>query len=527
MKTYSEQMNRISKDELLKGLVGYGLFPEKLPPFLSSEAFYNHIESGSNLNFTAVKETGFFEYESMRNINIPRVLGIPNPFAYFNLCECLSKNWENLCQHFYENSKDWTHKISRIHIRKISENSKKIFQLDYEGTSWYWLESGHRDNLFSMNYKDFKEDGNPVSKLLIRSTYLVNADISNCFGSIYTHALSWSLVGKDIAKQERFGKWHNDIDKLSSSLKQGETHGILIGPHASSVLSEIILVAVDNELSRNYKFIRNVDDYSCYTKSHEEAERFLLDLSDALKKYGLSLNHKKTEILKLPLVSKQNWIRELNLCTQNLDEDVECTYPQLAAILDTAVNLMLIHKNSAILNYVIKILQYTKLTDSANEYFIDTLHHWILIYPYLIPLLEEYVFTQREISKQKLEEVVNDIYYMGLEKKTYEAVSYALYFAIGYDLSLSTHNYEKIEKSNDAVLLLLGYLYDKKNRVGKSVLGKYKEYAKLKAENEMDKYWIFCFEVLTTGLLKDNWKKLKKDNITFVKPEFLKKIVEK
>ena len=116
---------------------------------------------------------------------------------------------------------------------------------------------------------------------------------------------------------------------------------------------------------------------------------------------------------------------------------------------------------------------------------------------------------------------------MGIEKKIYEAVCYALYFAISYGLNLFAHNYEQIENSDDAILLLLGYLYDKKNRAAKSVLGKYKEYAKLKAENEMDKYWIFCFEVLTTGLLKDNWKKLKKDNITFVKPEFLKKIVEK
>ena len=64
MKTYSEQMNRISKDELLKGLVGYGLFPEKLPPFLSSEAFYDYIASANELDLKALKETGFIHWDS-------------------------------------------------------------------------------------------------------------------------------------------------------------------------------------------------------------------------------------------------------------------------------------------------------------------------------------------------------------------------------------------------------------------------------------------------------------------------------
>ena len=512
-------MNSISKEELLKGLVAYGLFPEKIPPFLSSEKFYNYVEASSSLDFNIVKEVGFFEYESIRNINIPRVLGVPNPFAYYKLSDCLADNWDKICAHFHENSKNWSHKVSRIHIRKMLASDNKIFQMEYGELDEF------RDSIFSMSYKRFKEDGSPISKLLIGSTYLVNADISNCFGSIYTHAISWALVGKDTAKVERFGHWHNDIDKLSSSLTMGETHGILIGPHASSVLSEIILVVIDKELSeKKYKFIRNVDDYSCYVKNHDEAERFLLDLSDTLKKYGLSLNHKKTEILKLPLVSKRNWIREIKLLTQNLNEDILCDFSQLEAVLDGAVDLMLLHNNSAILNYVVKVLKKVKFSDSVSQYYIDTLHHWILIYPYLIPLLEEYVFTQRNISKEKFEEIVNDIYCMGFEKKAYEAMSYALYFAITYDLTIETHQFEKIENFEDAVLLLLAYLYEKKNKVHKSILKKYAQLAKSKEAIEMDKYWIFCYEVLSKGLLKENWRKLKNDNLTFIQPSFSEKV---
>lgn len=37
--SYIDQMDRISNDELLEGLAGYGLFADKIPPFLTAESF--------------------------------------------------------------------------------------------------------------------------------------------------------------------------------------------------------------------------------------------------------------------------------------------------------------------------------------------------------------------------------------------------------------------------------------------------------------------------------------------------------
>ena len=44
----------------------------------------------------------------------------------------------------------------------------------------------------------------------------------------------------------RFAKAH--IDKACQAVKNGETHGLLIGPHTSNLLSEIILTVVDKQL---------------------------------------------------------------------------------------------------------------------------------------------------------------------------------------------------------------------------------------------------------------------------------------
>ncbi|MBG9085871.1 hypothetical protein GV391_10640 [Neisseria meningitidis] len=43
--SYIDQMDRISNDELLEGLAGYGLFADKIPPFLTAESFFNFAQN--------------------------------------------------------------------------------------------------------------------------------------------------------------------------------------------------------------------------------------------------------------------------------------------------------------------------------------------------------------------------------------------------------------------------------------------------------------------------------------------------
>ncbi len=142
----------------------------------------------------------------MRNTNVPRALGIPNPAAYQVLCKYISEIWPELQNYFEKQTKDQSHIISRIHIRKMKKTN----------------------SLFSMNYKNWQTDGTPEPDLLLGAKYLVHADISNYFSSIYTHAISWALVGKDTAKEEKNNseKWYNKLDFYTRKIKSGETHGL-------------------------------------------------------------------------------------------------------------------------------------------------------------------------------------------------------------------------------------------------------------------------------------------------------------
>ena len=90
-KTYYDFMNEISPMEIYDKLVQYGMFSEKLPPILSAELFLDYCKNKRTQSFED-KWHGYISYENMRNINIPRNLGIPTPMGHELLCKCLSDN---------------------------------------------------------------------------------------------------------------------------------------------------------------------------------------------------------------------------------------------------------------------------------------------------------------------------------------------------------------------------------------------------------------------------------------------------
>lgn len=517
-KSYLQQMQSITAENLFDGFLGHGLFAEKIPPFLTSESFLNFVNS-SNPKIFENTDKGFIQYENIRNINIPRLLAIPEPVAYRNLCKCLSENWDKLITHFEKYTAHHQYKVSRIHIRKI-KNSKIIFVMGEYDVPYELEVIDEKKHLFEMSHKDFAEDDYPEPELLIGKQYLVKADISNCFPSIYTHAISWALVGKAHSKAHKAGNWFNHIDLFTRNVKSQETHGILIGPHASNLISEIVLVVIDDELiKKGYQFIRNIDDYTCFTETNEKAEKFLIDLASALKNFNLSLNHKKTEVLKLPLASTENWVRKLNNFNSIQDKEY-LDLNDVRSYIDSAIDLMQKNKdNSAILNYAIKVISKKKLTPNALSYYLKTIHHLILIYPYLLHLIDDNVFKPLAVSKDEIEKIAHNIFKMGTVKSIGEAVSYALYLAIKYDFKLSDTLFKNVKESKDCVLLLLAFLHDKKH-FKRPALKPYKDLAEILKTNDFDEHWLFIYEVLAKDKLTKYWKKMKESKVSFIQDGF-------
>ena len=118
------------------------------------------------------------------------------------------------------------------------------------------------------------------------------------FPSIYTHSIPWALHGRRKAKRDRSLLLEgNLLDRVTQDTRDGQTNGLLIGPHASNILSEIVLTDIDRTLVASYgRYSRHIDDYEYAAKTYEEAESFIRNLSIQLRERELRINEKKTEI---------------------------------------------------------------------------------------------------------------------------------------------------------------------------------------------------------------------------------------
>lgn len=495
-KLYYNYLNEIDSNELYEGLLAFGLFSEKLPPVFTSKAFFDYCQAHNPI-FSKVPMQ-YIYYESMRNINIPRPFGIPTPATYQLLCRCLADNWDTLKLHFENQTIGHQYKVSRIHIRKI-QSSKSLFE---------------------MNYKNFRTDDTPELDLLIGKRYLACADVSNCFPSIYTHSLSWALVGKDIAKQTQGDrrKWYNVIDFYTRNIKDGETHGLPIGPHTSNLLSEVILTVIDKDLyDKGYRYIRNIDDYTCYVATYEEGQAFLVELASQLRHYDLTLNYKKTEIVELPIAAVENWVRRINDFS-TLNKSPKMKFNEVRAYLDFSVELMRDNQmNAAILNYAIKVLSKKTMNENAKECCVKTIFHLALIFPYIIPLLDDYVFIPYSVKKEDIQKLSNKIYSENKKNQNYEAVSFSLFFSLKYGFKIDNVTFNDAKQSNHCIFMLMAYLNCVKYEP-KSVQKEYRKYAEQlsKSKDDFNKNWLFVYEVLPQNTLKDYWKSMKKNHVSFI-----------
>ncbi len=144
--------------------------------------------------------------------------------------------------------------------------------------------------------------------------YFVKIDIQNFFPSIYTHSLSWAIIGdkysgKILRKEDTFA---NATDSICRKINYGETNGIVVGPEFSRIIAEILLSRVDMTLhdelysknvyfNQDYKIHRYVDDYYIFANTQEKIELIENILQDILISYNLIQNKSKREIKFKPI----------------------------------------------------------------------------------------------------------------------------------------------------------------------------------------------------------------------------------
>lgn len=228
-----------------------------------------------------------------------------HPFIYVELVREMTapENWSLLQEKFSEFEADARIECVSQPVVSQSDQKDKAAQI----YSW-WLEMEQRSLELSLKYD-----------------YVLQTDIADCYGSIYTHSFSWALHGKEYAKSKE-GKADksllgNKLDKLVRWSRQNQTNGIPQGSNLNNLMAEILLGYADSELSKasalqalsDFKILRYRDDYRIFTKDAEDGARIAQALAEVLQGLGMKLSPAKTsssnEVIKASIKEdKLFWI---------------------------------------------------------------------------------------------------------------------------------------------------------------------------------------------------------------------------
>lgn len=135
---------------------------------------------------------------------------------------------------------------------------------------------------------------------------LVHADISDCYGAMYTHSIAWALHTKRVAKDKRrdHSMLGNVIDSRIQDMRRGQTNGIPQGSVLMDFIAEMVLGYADLLIDRavqqsgitGFHILRYRDDYRIFAQSVVDGEAILKCIAESLVDLGFKLNTQKTKI---------------------------------------------------------------------------------------------------------------------------------------------------------------------------------------------------------------------------------------
>lgn len=225
----------------LENLISKGYLPYEIIPAITTKDFGKKAEQISNYikSFKGEQSSKYYSYSIPKVKHIRRTLGIPNPYHQLKLSQKIVENWGGV-NGFVQSS-------------PISLSKPKVNKLSVT------------NNLREVRTFSREINLSEISKHSILSStdsrYLLKADISRFYPTIYTHIIPWALHSKKLSKASLNDKslfntlfgFGNDIDKFVRATQENQTIGIPIGPETSLVISEIIGGAIDMRLQTELK----------------------------------------------------------------------------------------------------------------------------------------------------------------------------------------------------------------------------------------------------------------------------------
>lgn len=217
-----------------------------------------------------------------------RPFEIIHPALYTNLVNTITgeDNWELIKERFVAFQAAKNIRCISIPLESLDESKDREAQI----LNW-WSEIEQSSIELALEYET-----------------IVHADITDCYGQIYTHSIAWALHTKEEAKK-RENRNNSDfvgnvIDTCIQNMRHGQTNGIPQGSVLMDFVAEIVLGYADtlllsklNEYNMgDYQILRYRDDYRMFVHSAHDGEILLKSLTEVLIELGFKLNSSKTVV---------------------------------------------------------------------------------------------------------------------------------------------------------------------------------------------------------------------------------------
>ena len=338
--------------------------------------------------------------------------------------------------------------------------------------------------------------------------YLLVADILQCYPSIYTHSIAWAVETKPKAKANRSAALlGNRLDRRTMELQEGQTRGVPIGPDTSTVLSELVLTAVDeqlvNWLGHNFTGFRMVDDYELAFSSISEAEEALAVLQSALSVYELQVNEKKTQIVELPASLEEQWprtLRELPLRDGPLQQ-----IRDLLNLFSVAFEFARAHRQSAVLRYAIARCRRVKLEPQSWPVYQQLLLQCALLEVGALRYVTAELRTRKDqghdVNTDLVQDVVSKIIERHLPLAHGNEVVWALWLTILLEVPLAKAAVDLIPNLDDPLVPVLALHAEERGLTATDLdRGRWVEHAKIDALD--GDYWLLSYEAVRRDWLE-------------------------
>jgi hypothetical protein len=138
-------------------------------------------------------------------------------------------NWSTITGRFKSLHGNDRIKCLSMPVESISDEKDKTAQITH------WWESVEQKSI----------------ELALEFDYLFETDLTDCYGSIYTHSIPWALDGKKEAKgSDHKSSLGDQVDMLIRSMRHGQTNGIPQGSVLMDFIAEMVLGYADTLITK-------------------------------------------------------------------------------------------------------------------------------------------------------------------------------------------------------------------------------------------------------------------------------------